>query len=121
MIVAPWDGDGTSIDGVVHAPISDRCACLSLGDGEEEMDVGTIMLDRVHLDLSDPTGRAVAAWWLAEQDEDAVRAACEAHAGTSDARGFLDACCRGGDRSPAFVEALRRVVLAVAGLEVDRG
>lgn len=82
------------------------------------------------LDLSDPTGRAHAAWWLAAQstkevDAALVRYACR-HVYRPEERdlgparnNYIAAFLYGRSVSDASIYDFRRVVLAVAGLEVS--
>ena len=73
----------------------------------------------VDLDLSDPTGRAHAAWWLNDHDEDTLaQAACEVSGvDDDDAWRWLIVSATSGDPLPdARVERLRLVCLHVAGV-----
>lgn len=73
----------------------------------------------VDLDLSDPTGRAHAAWWLNDHDEDTLsQAACEVSGvDDDDAWRWLIVSATSGDPLPdACVERLRLVCLHVAGV-----
>lgn len=76
------------------------------------------------LDLSDPTGRAHAAWWLGNSSFDDVLAACDALGISRVGRKNAMAGCMepidGWDHSND-ADTLRRVVLHVAGREVTRG
>ena len=69
------------------------------------------------LDLSDPTGRAHAAWWVLGQSAGPVSKALAAlDTSSTYLLGLIDRCCAGS--ATAFdTEALRRIVLHVAGRE----
>jgi hypothetical protein len=74
---------------------------------------------RLHLDLTDPTGRAHAAWWLNDHDEDTLAQATRAVSGVDDCEAWrwLIVSATSGDAWPdARVEYLRLVCLHVAGL-----
>ena len=74
---------------------------------------------RLYLDLTDPTGRAHAAWWLNDHDEDALAQATRAVSGVDDCEAWrwLIVSATSGDAWPdARVEYLRLVCLHVAGL-----
>ena len=71
----------------------------------------------VDLDLSDPTGRAHAAWWLWRQDINAVELAIATVLGpNTDYAGWLDEVSSGADDSDDDIAALRLVCLHVAGV-----
>jgi hypothetical protein len=71
------------------------------------------------LDLTDPTGRAHAAWWLNDHDEDTLAQATRAVSGVDDCEAWrwLIVSATSGDAWPdARVEYLRLVCLHVAGV-----
>jgi hypothetical protein len=69
------------------------------------------------LDLSDPTGRAHAAWWLWRQDINAVELAIATVLGPNTYyAGWLDEVSSGADDSDDDIAALRLVCLHVAGV-----
>lgn len=86
-----------------------------------DLDVEAISVwryDEIALDLTDPTGRAHAAWWLAARGSYYVPAQRSFDDLTDEAwitiwRRIKD----GSDLTDVQIDALRRVVLAVAGLE----
>ena len=95
--------------------VDDDEACASPGD---EAVIGLWgMLDDFALDLSDPTGRAHAAWWVLGQSAGPVSKALAAlDTSSTYLLGLIDRCCAGS--ATAFdTEALRRIVLHVAGRE----
>ena len=99
--------------------VDDDEACASPGD---EAVIGLWgMLDDFALDLSDPTGRAHAAWWVLGQSAGPVSKALAAlDTSSTYLLGLIDRCCAGS--ATAFdTEALRRIVMHVAGREVTRG
>jgi hypothetical protein len=78
--------------------------------------------DAVALDLTDPTGRTHAAWWLAKQNEDDVDVAIVDHllGGAMPADGFdvtrhrwLAFWSSGAPATDTQIDALRRIVLQV--------
>jgi hypothetical protein len=72
---------------------------------------------RLYLDLSDPTGRAHAAWWLWRQDIDTVESAIATVFGSNiDYAAWLDEVASGADDSDDDIARLRLVCLHVAGL-----
>lgn len=110
----------------VYAHDNHVLVCSHGADDPERFACAT---DSLALDLSEPTGRAHAAWWLAARlDEDAVHRAIAEHVfgdgwyhNEPDIIDLFAAWTSGRDLSAAAVDALRRVVLAVAGLEVNDG
>jgi len=71
------------------------------------------------LDLTDATGRAHAAWWLAEQEDSVVARAILNATGTSGhgvASGWLRRWSDGRDCKENHVRALANTCLHVAGL-----
>lgn len=76
-----------------------------------------VPLCELALDLSDPTGRAHAAWWL--DSKGVTQSHCLAIGERwLDLEEILSQSCSGGEMPRACVDILRRLVLAVAGLEV---
>ena len=93
----------------------------------EHLDTGGVLLadgaieaaEDLALDLSDPTGRAHAAWWLNDHDEDTLAQATRAVSGVDDCEAWrwLIVSATSGDAWPdARVEYLRLVCLHVAGV-----
>ena len=78
-------------------------------------------LGKLALDLSDPTGRAHAAWWLGNVPFDRVLAACDA-LGLSAAtrKNAMESCMSPAEgwNHDADADVIRRIVLHVAGREV---
>jgi hypothetical protein len=70
------------------------------------------------LDLSGPTGRAHAAWWLADQDGDVLAEAWDLVLGEPDADPLhrINLWASGEDLDEARIRSLRLVCLHVAGL-----
>jgi len=76
-------------------------------------------LEDIVLDLSDPTGRVHAAWWLEAQGHDEMAHAAHLVAGGVIGLAQLMMNIGAGlDMSDEQIGALRAVVLRVAGLEV---
>ena len=104
----------------VVVPGSDFGSVVGLG-GEGAVYVATEntsrwwMCDHLHLDLSDPTGRAHAAWWAVERCGVDALWACGLT--LLEWEGIRNAATHGFNMSPASIDALRRVVLHVAGVK----
>lgn len=69
-------------------------------------EVGRLLLARVALDLTDPTGRAHAAWWC--------NGRFDGHPG-DDAWKALSLACAGIEMTPTQIDTLARLVLRLAG------
>lgn len=102
----PWRGlvltDGVRSDGSI----------LGASPASETVQ-GPIPATRIALDLTDPTGRAHAAWWADERAISLMRAAADV--GPHALGEIMDTARRGGDMTPAQIDALARLVLRLAG------
>ena len=110
-------GEWIGLRGIVKS-IADGLAVVAL-DNLSVSAVMTFALDELGLDLSDPTGRAHAAWWLNDHDEDTLAQATRAVSGVDDCEAWrwLIVSATSGDAWPdARVEYLRLVCLHVAGV-----
>jgi len=103
-----------------------RCVCLTGAEGTAAVVLAArsdkctewYKSTELVLDLSDPTGRAHAAWWVLGQSAGPVSKALAAlDTSSTYLLGLIDRCCAGS--ATAFdTEALRRIVLHVAGRPV---
>ena len=91
-----------------------RCAADAAVLGAPGCFSGTHKREHIGLDLSDPTGRAHAAWWAVDYCGAEALRAC----GLSllEWTGIRDCATHGLNMSPASIESLRRVCLHVAGV-----
>lgn len=117
-------GDASRQEAILVHAIAERPQLYG-GDGSElcaEIRSGPLVwwpTRCLALDLTDPTGRAHAAWWLNDHDEDALAQATRAVSGVDDGEAWrwLIVSATSGDAWPdARVEYLRLVCLHVAGV-----
>ena len=121
----PGDIPGLLRDGAILRHNGRRAVAVQVTDGfvlvaqhasgaDEEIEVegGTVPWDLIALDLTDPTGRAHAAWWLMDRWRSGPRLPVED-------RGLVLEACRfaeqGADMTSEQIDTFARLVLRLAG------